>query len=1009
MTLLRAIACTALAASFGTASAQTPFPEPDCGRGELYDDGACRDVRDVLSKDGTLYWVDQRTGSNSNPGTEARPWKTISRSTQDNALRPGDAVVIRAGTYREEVRPREGGARSGGVTKYVTFAAYPGETVTVSGADVVNRPGQGYNGWKRQGDGSWRHDWIWPALRSEGKYAADRRRELFVDNGQVLVQQGGETRPSLRNGQFWVDGPDSAPRAVYVKTFNGGNPNDRTIEVGIRKQLFYSYGEGDHQCGGANRGYYRVLGLRFTHATTKRQRMAVCPGNRGSLLQDIEVVWNNAGGIKLSGQDHLVRNVTASYNGIEGIGGTGCDGCTVEYSEIGYNHWKWTQEWNTAHGGGGKWTRTQNTHIRFNRFIGNHGSGFWLDEGNESNHVYGNYFDGNLKQGIMVEKRSNNTRVYNNVVAGTRYFSPIWNGIGISVSASNDNLVAYNTLIRNDGSGVRIAGDNRDDAVRTVVYNNLFVDNLRSRPDGGERLREIQVLGNGPSNGRSGRDRVESHRIDGNAYWYRSGDGSAAYATFMLSPSSTYGGNLYTNSLSEWRNAGPGYDPNGMVTNLSLPTVLDPTDVEDGWRVGAGSQYNGRAVALPGGVSPVRVDFFGADRPAAGGTVGAHQFGSGPADPPAALAGAIGESGTVTVGQQGPDDWRRVTFAQPLVDPVVVVGPPSYEGADPATARVRNVTPTGFEVQIDEWDYLDGGHVEETVSYLAVEAGAHVLADGTRLVAGRVGRADHDWRSVSYGAPFDAAPVVLVQVSSDEGPSAVAPRIESVTAAGFRLSLQEEEANDGRHAEEVVGYVAVEPTQNVSGGVRAGRGTGVTDRTSRIAYGGSFSTVPTVFATMQTTEGADPAALRYTASARDGVTVFVEEERSADSEVVHAPETVGFLALAPGPLAGQPLAEAAAAPALAAMTSAPAYELGAAAPNPSAGRAAIRYALAEAGPVRLEVYDAIGRRVAVLADGQQEAGRHEVTFDGSDLPSGIYVYRLQAGSFAETRRMTIAR
>jgi hypothetical protein len=67
----------------------------------------------------------------------------------------------------------------------------------------------------------------------------------------------------------------------------------------------------------------------------------------------------------------------------------------------------------------------------------------------------------------------------------------------------------------------------------------------------------------------------------------------------------------------------------------------------------------------------------------------------------------------------------------------------------------------------------------------------------------------------------------------------------------------------------------------------------------------------------------------------------------------------------------------------------------------------IRYALPEALQVRLEVIDMMGRCVALLVEDAQEAGWHEVLFDVSQLPSGLYVYRLQAGSYSETMVMTI--
>ena len=87
---------------------------------------------------------------------------------------------------------------------------------------------------------------------------------------------------------------------------------------------------------------------------------------------------------------------------------------------------------------------------------------------------------------------------------------------------------------------------------------------------------------------------------------------------------------------------------------------------------------------------------------------------------------------------------------------------------------------------------------------------------------------------------------------------------------------------------------------------------------------------------------------------------------------------------------------------------APALAL-AAYPNPFAGRATLAFALPEAGPVRLAVYDALGRRVAVLLDAVRPAGRHAVAFDARGLPAGTYVVHLSAGGAAQTQRVTLVR
>ena len=77
-------------------------------------------------------------------------------------------------------------------------------------------------------------------------------------------------------------------------------------------------------------------------------------------------------------------------------------------------------------------------------------------------------------------------------------------------------------------------------------------------------------------------------------------------------------------------------------------------------------------------------------------------------------------------------------------------------------------------------------------------------------------------------------------------------------------------------------------------------------------------------------------------------------------------------------------------------------------PNPVQGRAEVRYT-AGAGPVRLAVYDALGREVAVLVDGARAAGEHAAVLDAHGWAPGLYVARLRAGEQGETFRFTVAR
>ena len=76
-------------------------------------------------------------------------------------------------------------------------------------------------------------------------------------------------------------------------------------------------------------------------------------------------------------------------------------------------------------------------------------------------------------------------------------------------------------------------------------------------------------------------------------------------------------------------------------------------------------------------------------------------------------------------------------------------------------------------------------------------------------------------------------------------------------------------------------------------------------------------------------------------------------------------------------------------------------------PNPFNPATQIRYELPQAGQVSLEVFDMAGRRVAELVNGQVNAGVHTVSFDGSGLSSGVYMYRLQVAGQVFTRKLTL--
>ena len=111
----------------------------------------------------------------------------------------------------------------------------------------------------------------------------------------------------------------------------------------------------------------------------------------------------------------------------------------------------------------------------------------------------------------------------------------------------------------------------------------------------------------------------------------------------------------------------------------------------------------------------------------------------------------IGESNSISLDH----NWKTVTLMRTYDDPVVITGPPSYNGSDPSTVRVRNVTSNSFETQIDEWDYLNPIHSPEVISYMVLEAGQHTLADGTTVLAGNREGQTHEVQSYDLGTTFN--------------------------------------------------------------------------------------------------------------------------------------------------------------------------------------------------------------------------------------------------------------
>jgi PKD repeat protein len=251
---------------------------------------------------------------------------------------------------------------------------------------------------------------------------------------------------------------------------------------------------------------------------------------------------------------------------------------------------------------------------------------------------------------------------------------------------------------------------------------------------------------------------------------------------------------------------------------------------------------------------------------------------------------------------QADSNWTKFTFSKPFINPVVVAGPPSYAGAQPALIRIRNVTPTGFEARIQEWDYLDGKHQFEKFSFIVMEKGIYTLDDGTKLEAGTF-TGSTSFQKISLQQPYGVTPVILTQVATYNETDAVTGRMRNSSKSSFEFRMQEQQRNANSHKPETIGYIAWEPGKGEYAGLIYETGftaKSVTHNWFNLTFKTTFAAPPLFIAGMQT-YATDPAAVRYQNLTKTGVQIMTQEEQSKDSETSHAAEVVGYLSIVAAP------------------------------------------------------------------------------------------------------------
>ncbi len=270
--------------------------------------------------------------------------------------------------------------------------------------------------------------------------------------------------------------------------------------------------------------------------------------------------------------------------------------------------------------------------------------------------------------------------------------------------------------------------------------------------------------------------------------------------------------------------------------------------------------------------------------------------------------------------------WTSVVFQQAFSARPVVVAMPTTDGGDPATVRIRNVTSTGFEILQVEPNANDGPHIAMSTAYLAIEAGNHLLPDGSRITVLEQSTTSFanrfistTWDTVAFPSAFTGAPAVVAQIQTMANESQSPPGnasvpfmdvgIRNVNAGSMQVTLERAESSAGSvTVSERIGIVAIESATNFSftdafsnsvqlqsiltpANIR-----GYGDGCFTNNYAASFSTTPLAVASTNTRSGNNGGWVRRCSQSGTSLGLTVDEDIDNDSERNHTGESAGIIA-----------------------------------------------------------------------------------------------------------------
>lgn len=398
------------------------------------------------------------TGSDSNSGTEASPYRTILKAVQ--VATSGRKIVIRAGTYRETLNT---------ISKQVLLQPYPNEQVWISGSDVVSS-------WTSIGSGMWRSDgWTAKfcqvaachvASTIDPSYPNSKYPDMmFIDGAPLTQMDGAGAGPdcsgvTVTSGSFCVD-------YTTNQLFIGQDPSGKTVEATSR-QFAINFGGGASTADGS-----MIRGLGFKHfganstfsgvtgAPSRPSIVNLSPERSNMTFENNVFMYSAGSGLTVQGNNHTIKNNIFARNANIGLHANLANNITVDGNTMSENNFeRFLMSGGSAAASGSKITNSLGGSFVNNIIEDNYGNGFWCDLGCKNFTIAKNIIRRNLLRGLFYEV-SGAALITSNVV---------YENASDGISVRSRDVQIYNNTMYKNKQAISVNEDDRSTASLSGSY-----------------------------------------------------------------------------------------------------------------------------------------------------------------------------------------------------------------------------------------------------------------------------------------------------------------------------------------------------------------------------------------------------------------------------------------------------------------------------------------------------------------------------------------------------------